>query len=245
MKERFCRSDELKYLLLGERGCQVPSDFIVFRIFSFHFLLLTSICILISFSRWEAPRSPAASFSLLYHRYLSPPLSPSLQTEQIFTKRRQKRIFRHLEIWIILKEETQIFASELLYAIFYYSSKNDGHLFVKARLKIRFELWSNMCSSFSRRNNNASFLTNNRVSRYFLPFLKIFLLKFLLEIFSLISQHLASHSLPGPIPHRLTLYTLHFVFLYLVFCILPHYPTLAVSFLTWSNPPQTCLIPSS
>ena len=110
MKERFCRSDELKYLLLGERGCQVPSDFIVFRIFSFHFLLLTSICILISFSRWEAPRSPAASFSLLYHRYLSPPLSPSLQTEQIFTKRRQKRIFRHLKIWIILKQETQIFA---------------------------------------------------------------------------------------------------------------------------------------
>ena len=42
MKERFCRSDELKYLLLGERGCQVPSDFIVFRIFNFHFLYLYS-----------------------------------------------------------------------------------------------------------------------------------------------------------------------------------------------------------
>ena len=86
MKERFCRSDELKYLLLGERGCQVPSDFIVFRIFSFHFLLLTSICILISFSRWEAPRSPAASFSLLYHRYLSPPLSLSTDGANIHEK---------------------------------------------------------------------------------------------------------------------------------------------------------------
>ena len=41
---------------------------------------------------------------------LPPSLSPSLQTEQIFTKRRQKRIFRHLKIWIILKQETQIFA---------------------------------------------------------------------------------------------------------------------------------------
>ena len=107
MKERFCRSDELKYLLLGERGCQVPSDFIVFRIFNFHFLYLYSYF----FFEMRGTQVPCGIFfPFVSSLSLPPSLSPSLQTEQIFTKRRQKRIFRHLKIWIILKQETQIFA---------------------------------------------------------------------------------------------------------------------------------------